>query len=188
MTAPGIPTGFACLPSVRVWTASLLLFAGCQNFLLDAQERIRTLLTPSSGISESNEESSLIVIPKGERARRLWLLTYGPKFGLNLQSEVDVVCTCTCCGDRCTMGAACCCSAKKIPVSRPKGVCYLLASCGKSSPPMQIPADERKWYFPPDPLAGIHLFLFAMIHSYPDEFQLENPLEPPSPVPDSLMV
>ncbi|MCA9426283.1 MAG: hypothetical protein KC994_14475 [Candidatus Omnitrophica bacterium] len=54
--------------------------------------------------------------PQAEAVRKAWLKKFGDKWGLTENSDAEVVCSCTCCGDRCPMGAACCCQAPKYPM------------------------------------------------------------------------
>jgi hypothetical protein len=64
-----------------------------------------------------------------------------------------VICTCTCCGERCPMGAKCCCDAPKVARGTPMGPYFSAMPChpgenGATSPLLSflgyryLPADE----------------------------------------------
>lgn len=76
------------------------------------------------GVAEENTD------PQADAVRRAWLKKFGDQWGLGETSGAEVVCTCTCCGDRCPMGAACCCLAPKYPIVDGASFCFRGPGCG----------------------------------------------------------
>lgn len=91
-------------------------------------------LIAAASISEieitSETEQPNVLDPQAEAIRQAWLKKFGPKWGLQESSQAEVVCTCTCCGDQCPMGAACCCLAPKYPVVEGDSICLRGLGCG----------------------------------------------------------
>ena len=53
---------------------------------------------------------------------------------LTANADQVLICTCTCCGDRCKMGAKCCCSATKVPLQKVRGEIAFNTGCTPDNP------------------------------------------------------
>lgn len=187
MPLPSIMIQFA---PWRRWTSSLLLLVGSFSVCLDGIELADRHWGDPTEVGEASDPNrpDLIELPRDEYARRMWLLIEGKKYGLTVDSDVEVVCTCTCCGDRCTMGAACCCSAVKHPVARPEGACRLIGPCGTGGAAAIQPEIAFKAYPLPDPVRGPEILSRQLAMAVSDQHPTEWLPEPPQPVPRSLSV
>lgn len=178
--------GFQRVAAARRFVGGCLFVSLLHSQLLSEDTLILPLFQISKRSVSTAEESRLINLPKSEKARRLWLRLHGKRWGLTEDSEVEVICTCTCCGDRCRMGAECCCSADKIPVQPPKGLCSLSGRC---QTPIHLPilTGALRWFTLPWVSEGLEMpqaFFGVIVQKailqgiYP---------EPPTPVPKSFM-
>jgi len=127
-------------------TALFLLFAFLATPLAEGGVAVANCFDRQPTESEApkepkNEEPT---DPQEEAVRKAWLAKFGDKWGLDDSSEAEVVCTCTCCGDRCPMGAACCCLAPKYPVVDSDRVCLKGPGCRTDSEDPPNPSREGK--------------------------------------------
>jgi len=97
---------------------SFLLPQLCEYLLLFKEIGDAMALGCARG-SESEEEPSQPSFPDAEI--EAYLKALKRKWGIPEEKSIEVVCTCKCCGDRCPMGAACCCPSEKIPLVTGKG-------------------------------------------------------------------
>lgn len=156
-----------------LWTSTFFLQAG---LLLGWR-------APAATWFSKKDASQLVELPRSEKARKIWLATHGARFGLTADSDVDVICTCKCCGDRCPMGASCCCSAEKIPVQRPAGACLLVQGCGPQTATPLLNIGEFRWYLAPPPFESRVLTFDEEFDSQPYPLPNDPELHPPTPIP-----
>lgn len=99
-----------------------------------------------SEINKTPEEAPHLD-PQAEAIRKAWLKKFGDKWSLDESAEAEIVCTCTCCGDRCPMGAACCCLAPKYPVMDRGMGCFRGPGCQTSPEDSPIPPVSIAWFY-----------------------------------------
>jgi hypothetical protein len=125
------------------------------------------------GRSCQPNEEEMNIDPQADAVRRAWLKKFGDKWGLSESSEAEVVCTCTCCGDRCPMGAACCCLAPKYPVVDGASFWFRGPGCRIDQQEIPIPPASLSWTFLLVPTTFAHAestlaFFSSNAHESPD--------------------
>lgn len=97
----------------------------------------------------------------------------------------ELVCTCTCCGDHCPMGDACCCGAPKVPRPEPAGIFFRALGCNPGDAALdgiQLPDSLSFRFLLPEsnpPSAVTVAFEFLLVRGPRLSSRAPTPLSPP---------
>lgn len=127
--------------------AYFLLFSFLSTPVAECGAAVCAFYSQSHAGADSATQEAPPLDPQAEAVRKAWLKKFGDRWNLDESTEAEIVCTCTCCGDRCPMGAACCCLAPKYPVTD-RGMGRLRGpGCQTSPEDAPIPPVSLAWFY-----------------------------------------
>lgn len=124
-----------------------MLFSFLSTPLAEYGAAVCSFCSQSQAEAEQAPQEAPPFDPQAEAVRKAWLKKFGDKWNLDESAEAEIVCTCTCCGDRCPMGAACCCLAPKYPVMDRGMGCFRGPGCQTSPEDGPIPPVSLAWFY-----------------------------------------